>query len=568
MTTATRFCHSVDVPAWKTSGFLQAGPESAFPSGMETTSRRTTLWALLGVTTLTLGLSACGPAFRLQDGAGNDLVNVETVKLPSSKLKTLDGEVKWNPSENGLPSSLDFEVKIPYGRVFGMSSKIVKGVLPFACQLVPGITNSSYSSYERGEIPCGGIVDNSWKQLLVVNVDPMSGKSDGFDYRTGGANFPVYLSRTQNSGDYTETDLDSKSSVSRRSSTKFGEDVSLRFNPSGQSAAIELCLNVPGATVRSTSQTVYAKASKKVIGIKLSYDSDFAVNPGQARFDYARGCFQIDLGYTGLISAPTVQLKTTKNPALSNASYAGLNIKIKDWFLRLIDNVMDFFKSSIRKKVQAQVVRSVNDMIDQDVETGRWFTKVHGEDLVREQGEKLTRQITKAVGRIGLPSSVADLKAQLKDRCRLKKLSVSPDWDQRLEEFCTRVIDGVEIEIEAFARDEDMAAKGCYSHMARLHDSDGKWWAQQCQFVSRFRVKLPAIDVDYLTELKLLVANLIAMDRIPEDWRAVLDDLNLDEATLAIVLEKLEERGYNQVNRGDLETIVAELLPQIRKAGL
>lgn len=515
------------------------------------------------------GLTACGPAFRLQDAAGNDIVNLDTVKLPASQLKTLDGQVKWTPSADGLPSSLDFEVKIPYGRVFDMSSKIVKGVLPFSCQLIPGITNSSYGSYVKGEIPCGGIVDQNWKQLLVVNVDPMSGKSDGFDYQVGAVNFPVWLSRDQRAGDYTESDLDSKSaSRSRRSSKAFGEDVSLRFNPTGARAAIELCLNVPGTTVTSTRQSVWAKAAKKVLGIKLSYSSDFDITPGQASFDYGRGCFQIDLGYTGLTSAPTVALKTTKNPALANSSYAGLNIKIKDWFLRLIDNVMNFFKSSIRKKVQAQVVNKVNDMLDQDVETGRWFTKIHGEEMVRDQGEKLTREITKAVNRIGLPSSIDDLKAQLKDRCRLKKLSVSPDWDRRLEEFCARVIDQVEFQIEAFARVDELAAKGCYDYMARLHDSSGKWWAEECQFVSRFRVKLPAVDADYLTELKLLVANLIAMDRIPEDWRSALDDLNLDEATLGRVLEELEKRGYNQVNRGDLETVVAEILTRLRTAGL
>ncbi|MBX3017344.1 MAG: hypothetical protein KF767_05600 [Bdellovibrionaceae bacterium] len=530
--------------------------------------KTTTKLAAISGSLFLLLLTACAPGFRLQDAAGNDIVNLDAVKQPAASLKTVDGEVKWNPSSEALPSSLDFEVKIPYGRVFGMSSKIVKGVLPFSCQLIPGITNSSYKSYEKGEIPCGGIIDGNWKQLLMVNVDAMSGKSDGFDYRVGAVNFPVWLSRDQRAGDYNESDLDTKSSVTRRSSKHFGEDVSLRFNPSGSKAAIELCLNVPGSTVTSNRQTVWSKASKKILGIKLSYDSDFDINPGQARFDYARGCFQIDLGYTGLTSAPTVALKTTKNPALANASYAGLNIKIKDWFLRLIDNVMNFFKSSIRKKVQAQVVRSVNDMLDQDVETGRWFTKIHGEELVREQGEKLTRDITKAVNRIGLPASVADLKAQLKDRCRLKKLSVSPDWDQRLEEFCTRVIDQVEIEVEAFARDEAMAAKGCYSHLARLHDSNGKWWASECQFVSRFRVKLPTIDVDYLTELKLLVANLVAMDRIPDDWRAALDDLNLDEATLGLVLEELEKRGFNQVNRGDLETAVEEILKRLRTAGL
>ena len=60
-----------------------------------------------------------------------------------------------------------FEMKVPFGRIYQMSSKLVRFTLPFACQYIPGISNSSVSSYDFGEVPCGGIVDQNWKQLMM-----------------------------------------------------------------------------------------------------------------------------------------------------------------------------------------------------------------------------------------------------------------------------------------------------------------------------------------------------------------------------------------------------------------
>lgn len=506
-------------------------------------------------------LSACAPTFHAQDSEGNDMITAESVGQPSAMLKTVDGSVSWTANSE---LELEFETKIPFGRIFKMSSDVVKGLLPYSCQFITGLTNSPITTYKKGEIPCGGVIDQSWKQLLVVTVEGRSGHSSGFDYSVSGAKIPVWISRIQRSGSYSESNLDTKTLLTRPSSRNFGEDISLRYVPAGANARLELCMNIPGTTLTSSDQRIHASAWKRVLGVKLSYGSDFEMSPGQAQFDYARGCFAMDFGWTGTSTAPQIQLKTTELPALANARYEGLNIRIEDWFLRLVDNTMNFFKASIRKKVQARLVNKVNTLLDQDVESGRWFTKIHGEDLVKNTGTKLTQQISKAVNRIGLPSSIQDLRTQIKDSCRLKKLSLSKDWTQRLEEFCQNVVSKTEIHIEPFARDEKSQALGCYAHLARLHDSNGKWWAKDCQFASRFSVKIPLQYKDYLEELKLIIASHISVDRIPESWKDALADLNLDEATLALVLEELERRGYNQVTAGDFGQRVQEILALVR----
>lgn len=522
-----------------------------------------TLGTAVGLCLALGSLTACGPAFKQQDTQGNDVISSNAVQLRSAQLKTIDGEVSWNPLNNN-ELSLEFEVKVPYRRVFKMSSQVVKALIPFTCQAIPGIMNSAVQSYKQGEIPCGGIIDNDWKQLLSITVDPMSGTSDGFNYFVTGTTIPVMISRAQNSGSYSESNLDSKSNETRTSSPQLGEDISLRYNPEGTKAQIELCMNVPGATVTSTRQSVNAKAWKNVLGVKVSYDSDFEINPGQARFDYARGCFAMDFGWMGKELAPQLNLKTTMAPQLSNAQYSGLNIKISDWFLRLADNVMDFFKFSIRSKVQEKMVGKVNSMLDSDVETGRWFTRIHGEERLQEVGRKVTQQIANSVARIGLPSSTEELRTQVKDNCRLKKMSISEDWTDRLEQFCKYVVSEIQIEIEPFHRDQDSAAKGCYSHMARLHDSQNKWWANECHFAVRFKVSLPLPFKEFTNELKLMIASQISVDRIPEAWQERLQELKIDEATLAIVLEQLEAQGLTQVTAGDLGQRAAPIIEQLR----
>ena len=70
---------------------------------------------------------------------------------------------------------------------------------------------------------------------------------------------------------------------------------------------------------------------------------------------------------------------------------------------------MSFFKVSMREKITAQIVREANQVIDRDIETGEWFTKVHGPELIARTNDHLSQQINRVVTRVGIPSSVAQL---------------------------------------------------------------------------------------------------------------------------------------------------------------
>ena len=245
-------------------------------------------------------------------------------------LSTL-GSLNWSRAVNGptaSPSSVtyNFTLAVPYGRVYGAASATIKHLAPFTCQAINTLESSSPQSYNPGEIPCGRVIDGSWKELVSIPVNTISGSWDGITYQINPLILPVDISRGANEGIYQVQSLDTKSQVSRTSSTVFGEDISVMYTPSGNSAAMELCLNIPGVEVTSNPQNVSVDAWKKILGVKISYGTSFTITPGQASYDYGRACFAIDYNWPGSNSAPTVSLSTTQAPTLSNLSYQGFTI--------------------------------------------------------------------------------------------------------------------------------------------------------------------------------------------------------------------------------------------------
>ncbi|MBX2995532.1 MAG: hypothetical protein KF681_11945 [Bdellovibrionaceae bacterium] len=523
------------------------------------TQAKFTMLAFLGLMGLTTG---CGPGFKTAEVL-EQTVSLSSVNGRDAKVQTQDGSLSWQ-TQISSSVELQFEMKVPYGRIHRLSSGLIRGLTPYTCQFIPGLMNSSPFAYNKGEIPCGAIIDQNWKQLAVIPVDPVMGNSDGFNYQVSGFNVPVWIARAQRAGTYAEANLDTKTVQSRTSSTVFGDDVSLRYAPSGSSARFELCMNLPGSTVTSNRQTISAKASKKVLGVKISYASDFDVDMGGVNYDYARGCFAADFGWQGSSLSPTLQLTTTQAPYLANAVHGGLKIYIRDWFLRLADNILGFFRSSLRVKAEKLGTSEANKVLDQDVETGRWFSKVHGEQTLATAAQKMTQQISKGLTRVGIPSSTNDVRAMIADSCRLKKLSGSQDWTNRVETLCRDLLEKIEVTVEPFSVDADSSGKGCYASFARVHESQGKWWASECQFSARFKIKIPLMYQDYQQELKLLLASRFSLDRIPDDWKNALEGYGVDELNLAEVLEELERQGYTQVTGGDWASRLQSVVAQIR----
>lgn len=515
-------------------------------------------------------LTACGRAFQVQndDASAMSATNIlpNQVTVSENKISGPEGELSWSSISASEDIELSYQMKIPFGRVYKLASIATRVMSPFVCQWTPGVENESPLAYRTGEVPCGKFVDGNWKQIVNVPVEPYYDIVEGFQVYVSGANIPVLLSRSSRQGSYQESSLTTKSTVTQTSSASFGDDVSIRYVPQGTSARLEVCMNIPGATVTSSTQEVWAKAWKNVLGVKVSYDSTLTVNPGLASFDYARGCFAADLGWKGQSLSPAINFTTTQAPYLSNVSYAGLHLKINDWFLRLADNIMGFFKSSLRKSLTERIVRLANKMADQEIETGRWYTRVHGEEVLQKAGEKITQRINTIFTRVGVPSSTTAVRSLIADQCRLKKFAAPQEFTQRLETFCRDVINQIEIKIEPFAVDSASQQAGCYSHFARIHDSfsKDKWWNKQCQFGSSFSIRIPALWKDYQAELKQMLSSHIAGVNLPQDWQQALSQNNVDSYLLSLLLEEAEKQGYTQIVSSDWASRLPALLEQIR----
>lgn len=515
-------------------------------------------------------LTGCGK-FQTQTGQEfNNLTSQSSmIKAPQSRIATSDGIVSWTTTDTAVNVELNFDLKIPFGRVYRAASTVVKWVAPMLCQAMPGIEVSPISSYRAGEIPCGTVTGSNYKEILQINANGQSGSADGFDYSVSGFNLPVLVDRNQKTGNYSEASLDSKTTVNRQTSVNFGDDISIRFTPSGQNGKWEICANIPGTTVTSNPTTLYASAKKNLWLFDLNFGSSLNVTPGHATYDYGRACFAVDFGWAGPGKYIKVAAVPTVNPHLVNASYGGLNIEINDWFLNLIDNVMDWFDSSIRRSAEQQLAGQANGFIDSDVKTGAWFGKIHGANMVTDWANRATSFTSNIFTRIGVPSSSDDLKKMITDSCNRFLAKGGEAWTKELQIFCKDIIPNIELTVEPFSVDSSSRSAGCYDYFARIHDSkdsvgNEKWWSKNCQFAAKIKIGVPLKYKIYIDQIKLLLANRVVLDRIPQNILALYSKWNLDEFTLLLVLEELDRRGIRPDSQSQVNSVVPEIIKSIR----
>lgn len=483
-----------------------------------------------------------------------------------NKISTSAGQLDYYTTRflNGS-ETLHFEMKIPYGRVYREASKIVRLMQPQACQWISGIYSNDPSQYNTWEIPCGQILDGQWKKVIDVNVPPMYMEPGGFHVSVYGTNFPVKLSRSTLSGTFQQKDLDTKTDRAMVSSPNFGDDVFLLFRPSGDNARVELCLNVPGGQVTSDARSVWAHAEKWVAGVYFGYDSSFNISPGAANWDYGRTCVAADVSWaTRGWFTPSVNFSVLQAPYLKNVNYQGLHIQIEDWFLRLVDNVLNTFNASFRLSIANYLQNLGNSVADQDVESGHWYTMTGTDKLLPQAADRINARLHDVISRLSLPASSDDLKNILRDQCRLKQLGLSAEWTARLQAFCNTAIDQFDITIEPFAVDPDSQAAGCYDYYANIHDADTKWWANQCHFTARFNIHLTPTATTYIDLVVKLLEDHIGGLQIPPNWQEYINNSGLGEYGMALLMEKLQQLGYTQVVPANWTQEIPELIQQIK----
>lgn len=523
-------------------------------------------------------LSACSQSFHTVESfpsqepssevSSNDPASA-IVSSQSETAQTEDGELKT--SQNLLvdqSTEFDINMNVPFGRVYSALSSFVRDIAPKVCKLSPDLQADGENAYAKGEIPCGTPYSRDWKKITHISIDEFN-KSGSTETKVWAFDLPILLSRMQYQGYYNEARLDNRRQEKLLSSKELGEDISLRYVPNGQSSRTELCMNIPGVAIRAPEVNVKARVRKKVLGIRISKTADFGVNPGQAKYDYGRACFALDLGWTraGVAS----KLVATEKPHLMNIKHEKFNIKIKDWFLRFVDNFMSFFKKSLRTKIMNKVRSTVNKILDQEIETGAWFTRIHGDELLEKTGKKFNKKAGEVISRIASPSNKADFKELLSDNCRLLKFG-SEKWNQRLEFFCGDVVDQLDFRIEPFSVDQKSKDLGCYSYFANIHTTEIKgepqWWSSQCKFSMKIKVKVPAIWSEYAKEFKEVLAHHIDQNRVPEEWVEKMEELKLSTYKLNVLLKELEARGIRQLNEHDWRTTIPQLIAELREKEL
>ncbi len=495
---------------------------------------RTQKW-ILGLALI--ALLGCGSDMR-SSNQGAELAFSESTEL---------GKLSWDHTTDADGKvELSYDLKIPYGRVYSVLSNSLTYLLP---QLqTPG---QAYNSYE---VPVGRIVDNSWKEMYVYNVENYEGVQSGYTITVDAFQVPVWLSRQTRQGIYTEDNLDAKSVIQKTSSAKWGDDISLRWTPLNGSAKLEMCMNIPGGALTVPQRSIHARARKKTWYGQFSVSSDFTVNAGRIDWDFGRGCF---MAYH--MSLPDgqdlLQISATQAPYLSNVKYAGLTVRIENWLLRLVDNIMGWFNASFRKSLIKKVTNSVNNIADQDIESGKWFSKMYSDQVLNSYGQKLQASLHKSTRRIGAFLNSEDLHKLIQDNCRLLKFTHSEVWTAKHQKFCDELAESIELSIDPMAADPDSQALGCYARFANVR-SQGQWWAKQCHFDVRFSIKVSVGVKDYLDEIHDILKAQIAKTRIPEEWKALLKEKKVDEYLLNLALEEAEKRGYKDM---DINTLRAQL---------
>ena len=509
-----------------------------------------------------LALVGCGTKMESNTGS-NDGAALSSVTTELGQLNVVSETAKGDDYEDEY--TVTFDLKIPFGRVYQPVSKAIKWITP----LLKKQLATEGQNYYPTEVPVGTIINSEWKKILDIDVDSSETLQSGYTVTINQFVVPVWLARSSRQGNYVEQSLDVRKSVTKLSSKSFGDDISFRWRPEGNSVNMEMCMNIPGSKITAPQIDVFARARKKTWYGHFSTSSNFEVKPGELQWDLGRGCFSANYFKPEGVAPSVLTFRATQAPYLQAVVYKGLSVRIGNWFLRLLDNILSIFNASIKKAIIKKVTNTVNTMVDKDVESGKWFSKVYTEEVLNDLGERVHARIRKTVNRVGGLVDKNHVRDMIDDNCRLMKLSKSPQWTEKHRQFCDEVVSTLEFTVSRNFSDESSRQAGCYNYFANIHevkDAQGKkkWWAEQCHFKVRFAIKMSSNAKQYFRELQDILQNEIDELRIPQRWEAMLKKYDLDEYALNYLLKELEDRGISEVELEQLEAQLPTLIEQIK----
>lgn len=538
---------------------------------------------------LNLGLLAagCSPGFQsankaLNTGAQSSLLNsadeanlLETNPTPNNAaaVPTHQFSLKESGFVDGrntlFEDTYETTIKIPYGIIYDAASAATRYAAPYACQW-RGVEfeQNPGNAYARSEIPCGKIMSNGYKQVTLVDIPEQRSEGGSTMTSISPVQIPVWISRGQYSGTYKEVRLDSGTEENIQSSQIFGDDISIRFDPNGQSGKIHLCAAIPGVEVKSTPQTIKAKASYRLLGLKVSDSAKFDIDLGRATFNYVRGCFSTQVTFEQGGIVPQFKFEVTQKPVVDGVVYQGLKIRATAWWIRMLDDVLRFFRASLIDKVTKQANREVNQFIESELQTGEWFSRVHGEDVLNDLSKQLNQSLVRTFRSSGVPLSTEEMRLYLIKQCDL--LPLVEDLPLSTKEVCKRAVNSVVIGFIPFHRDEVLAQKGCYDGYANIHqtrNAQGKYkeWAKDCQFAIRLQAQ---VKVQITDEEKEALERLWAsFQNLPAWSTRIASELGLNEnqrRLLLMALAEASERDERLESLNDILRVYQAYAPMVQ----
>ncbi len=480
-------------------------------------------------------------------------------KTEAKVLINQEGMSQFNLNSSEAQDDIYYkgEFKVSFEKIYKPLYKGLKTVLPYACKAA-GISRLN-NDYKKDEIPCGDILNDQWKQLLTFQTDEIRENVSGFNVQLDPTNISVWLGRNNHSGSYQEKSLNSNQTETLTSSRELVDDLSIRYQPKGSSAVLDVCLNIPGTDVYAPLIDVKGSIEKKILGVNIRVGASGRVTPGMVSYNYLRFCVKNEIGFNSQTGMPFAELQEIQAPHIDNARITQSDIRFDSVWLQLVDGFMRWFGLNIKHKIYTNVRSTVQDLSDDDMKTSRWLIKV-SQGLVGEKAaDGLRNKLVSQLTSFQTPSTAIELAQILQTRCEIMISALRPDVRASLPPaICATLFARMQISLKPFNADPDSQAKGCYEGFARFKSLDEeRSWKKDCKFSSQIVVRLPGEFKNYGNLVSQVLSQLGLDSKIEEILEIAANRFGISKLDLIEIIENIKgQRDISNLPFSDLLNLV------------
>jgi hypothetical protein len=469
---------------------------------------------ILQITLLTVLVCACGKGFQSGNGLNAGLeVDSTTFRTDDYTLAGYLTNLGALPVESDdddvakvrYQATIDFNFK-NMAKVLEFSEKAAKkGLWPITdCGRVgSGIDlRPTKKQYKCGEVPYGDIVTPLLKKVFEVDFKGLKGEKSGVEYKVSAAKIPIYLDRWQ------RANIDSIDHLTPRKQNIFEisndimDSVFYRFSPQNGHLISNVCIFIPGLTVRSERKEIKVDAEKRMLFLKFKADAEIKVDPGYLVFDKAKVCSSFDITVSN--KGPQIKFLKMESPVFTGLKHAGLKVDADvdlHGILKVIANIAKIIgidieekmEKTIEERIRAEVKGRVEKVEKQDIATGKWLVKYLNAGIFQGKlVDQLELGLDQEINRRG-PTSNWDMAATLEAGCAALGKHYGKHLGGNFELICRK---SFELKAQLFVEVPGNRKKGCYSHYFAASDWRGvqgqqPWWNQDCKVRNYISVTVP-----------------------------------------------------------------------------